>query len=333
MNRLVRCATLSGYQEVARSAGLDPLLLLAKVGIPSSALDTADLLIPVDAVCQLLEMSAADSGVQDFGLRMCESRRLSVLGPIGTVVQDAPTLRHALAAMTRYIALHSEAAILDIEEGESVFILHLSLMVDPLVPTRQAHEMVIGALSRMLRELLGPSWRARQICLSHSAPRQAATRLRVFGDAVTYGHDFNGIVCDRRDLDIVLSTANPGLFSHTHVYLDSMLARTNQSLAEKVRRIVFSLLRTGRCSIEQVAAQLGVGRRTIHRRLTLEGLTFSAIYDEVRAARAVEYLEQTEQPISYVAELLGFSMHSAFTRWFRERFGCSPSAWRAKRST
>jgi len=246
MNRLVRSATLSGYREVARSAGLDPLLLLAKAGIPSSALETADTLIPVDAVCHLLEMSATDSGVQEFGLRMSESRQLSTLGPIGTAVQDGPTLRHALAAMIRYLALYSEAAILDIEESENIFILHLSLMADPLVPTRQAHEMVIGALSRMLRELLGPDWRARQICLSYSAPKQAATRLRVFGDVVTYGHDFNGIVCDRRDLDLVLSTAHRGLVSKAHVHLDSMLAGTNQSLAEKVRRMVFSLLRTRR---------------------------------------------------------------------------------------
>ncbi|CAG2158396.1 HTH-type transcriptional regulator VirS [Cupriavidus yeoncheonensis] len=331
MNRLVRSATLSGYQEVARSAGLDPLLLLSKAGIPSSALDSTDALIPADAVCELLEMSATASGVEDFGLRMCESRQLSILGPISTVVQDAKSLRHALAAMIRYLALYSEAALLDIEECGNVFILHLSLMADTLTPTRQAHEMVLGALSRMLRELLGPGWRARRICLTHSAPRQSATRLRVLGDAVTYGHDFNGIVCDRRDLDLVPSRANPGVVNNAHIYLDTMLARTNQSLAERIRRMVFSSLRTGNCSIEQVAVELGVGRRTIHRRLTLEGLTFSAIFDEVRAARAIQYLGQTEQPISYVAEMLGFSMHSAFTRWFRDRFGCSPSDWRARR--
>lgn len=330
MNRLVRSATLSGYQEMARSAGLDPLPLLAEAGIPRSTLDFADSLISASAACRLLEKSAAASGAEDFGLRMCESREISILGPLGMVVRDSPTLREALAAMVRYLALHSEAALLDFEENESIFVLRMYLLFDDIGPTRQADEMVLGALYRVLQELLGPAWRARQICLSHSAPRQMATHLRIFGSAVTFGHDFNGIVCDRRDLDAVPPAAHPTLARYARDYLDSLLARTNQSLAEKVRRMVFSLLRTGNCSIERVAVQLGIDRRTIHRRLLLEGITFSAILDEVRAALALQYLGQRERPISYVAELLGFSMHSAFTRWFRDRFGCSPSVWRAQ---
>ncbi|MFF5030406.1 helix-turn-helix domain-containing protein [Streptomyces collinus] len=34
-----------------------------------------------------------------------------------------------------------------------------------------------------------------------------------------------------------------------------------------------------------------------------------------------------------VAALLGFASSGAFSRWFREHFGCSPRDWRARHGT
>ena len=38
--------------------------------------------------------------------------------------------------------------------------------------------------------------------------------------------------------------------------------------------------------------------------------------------------QRSRHHVSDVAYLLGFSGSSAFSRWFRERFGCSPTSWR-----
>lgn len=329
MSRLVRSATLSRYAEVARSVSLDPLRFLAEAGLPQSCLDAGDTLVSASAACRLLEVSAAASGAEDFGLRMGESRQLSVLGPLGMVVRDAPTLRDALSAMVRYIALHSEAVVLDVEEHESAVVVRISLLVDYAGSTRQADEMVLGSLYRMLRELVGPGWRPRRICVSHSAPANPASHVRVFGGSVDFGCDFNGIVFERNDMEAVPPAARPELAQYAQAYLDSLGARATESTAGKVRRMVLSLLPAGDCSIDRVAAQLGVDRRTVHRKLQQEGATFSDILDEVRTSLAIHYLRNSERAVSYVAVLLGFSMQSAFSRWFRSRFGCSPSAWRA----
>ena len=45
------------------------------------------------------------------------------------------------------------------------------------------------------------------------------------------------------------------------------------------------------------------------------------------------YIENRERSLATVADLLGFSALSAFSRWFRTRFGCSVIAWRAKQGT
>jgi AraC-like DNA-binding protein len=329
MYSLVRSATLSRYAGLARSVGLDPYRMLASVGLPRSCLDEADRLISASAVCRLLEASAAQSGTDDFGLRLGQNRRLAILGPLSLVIREQPTLREALNSMVRYMSLHSEALQLEIEDKGGAVVIRESLMVEHLGPTRQADEMVLGSLFRMLQELAGPAWKARRVCFSHDAPRSLANHRRSFGCAVEFGCDFNAIVCASKDLEAIPPAANPELARYAREYVESMLAQTNQTMTDKVRRLVHSLLSTGHCSADLVASQLGVDRRTVHRKLAREGASFSGLFDEVRSGLAVHYLARQDRPVSQVAELLGFSMHSAFARWFRDRFGCSATAWRA----
>ena len=47
----------------------------------------------------------------------------------------------------------------------------------------------------------------------------------------------------------------------------------------------------------------------------------------MRAELAEEYLANSKRKLYEVAELLGFSTASDFSRWFRGQFGKTPSAW------
>jgi len=82
----VRCATLDGYIGLARSSGLDPGRLLAEVGLDVADLAVPDKWVPATAVASLLERSARQSGLEDFGLRLAGLRRLSTLGPLSVVL-------------------------------------------------------------------------------------------------------------------------------------------------------------------------------------------------------------------------------------------------------
>jgi AraC-like DNA-binding protein len=89
------------------------------------------------------------------------------------------------------------------------------------------------------------------------------------------------------------------------------------------------LLPDGVCTVERVAQHLGMDRRTLHRRLAAEGLTFSGILDDTRRNMAVSLLSGSDRPLQSVADLLGFSSLSAFAHWFRRKFAQSASAYRA----
>ncbi|MDM0015758.1 helix-turn-helix transcriptional regulator, partial [Variovorax sp. J22P168] len=103
--------------------------------------------------------------------------------------------------------------------------------------------------------------------------------------------------------------------------LETSAGSTRMSATDSVRNILLMLLPSGQGSIEQVAQQLGVDRQTVHRRLVREGMTFREVVNTIRRELAVHYIEDGNRPLSQVAELLGFSALSAFSRWYRQQFG------------
>ena len=92
-------------------------------------------------------------------------------------------------------------------------------------------------------------------------------------------------------------------------------------VSETVRELVWVLLKSSNCSAERVAKHLGVDRRTIQ--------SYSLILDAARRDMVTSFVEKGQRPLNEVALMLGFSGLSAFSRWFRNRFGRSASEWRA----
>ena len=265
MTDLIRSACLTSYPEIARSLGLHPLRLLDVCGIDRRCLDDPDIKLPAGALGRLLEVSAKAAGVEDFGLRLAETRSLSVLGPVGLLLREEPTVRDALNSLMRYIRLHNEALYLRIEERDGEAIIKVEIRVDRPVPVRQGVELAVGVLYRVLRSLLGAHWRPL-VCFAHDAPRRSDSHRRIFG-SVAFGRDFNGIVCTVRDLNRTIPASDPTLARYARQHLEALLARPNASTADKVRELVWLQLASGNCSVDRIAEQLGVDRRTLHRRL------------------------------------------------------------------
>ena len=330
MPALLRSACLTGYAELAREKGLDPIALMSEVGLPLAALREPDRKVPADAVCALLEQSAQRSGDLSFGLRLAESRRPSNLGPIGLLVREEPTLRRALEALLRYGHLHNAALILKIEEAGGVVVIREELVVGRATVVRQSSEIAVGVLFRLLTIFLGPNWRPRRVCFAHSAPKDRTVHWRVFGRGVEFGHDFNGIVCDARDLDVPNPGADPVMAGYARQVLEASLGDTCSSTANDVRQLVFVMLPAGHCTLELVARHLGVTPRTVHRQLAREGETFTGIVEGARRELATRYVDDGGRPLSEVSALLGFSAPSAFSRWYRQGFGVSAAERRSR---
>lgn len=332
MQSLVRAASLTNYAEVARDAGLDPNRMLMDAGLSPSMLADPDLKLPADKVAQLLDDSARQSGIESFGLRMAETRQLSNLGPVGLLIRDQPTLRDSIAVLIRYHAALNGSLSIMLEESAGVVVVREEIVVGPKVPVRQAVEMAIGVLLRLMRRVLGDDWHPRRVCFMHAPPRDTRTHLRVFGPCVEFNHDFNGIVCSKYDLDARNPTADPLMARYAQRLLDETVeVDASRTVLEDVRRTVLLLLPSGRCSIEMVSEHLGLVPRTVQRRLAEQEATFSDLVNQLRVELATRYVTQSDRPLTDVAALLGFAAPSGFSRWYQGQFGCSPTHSRAAR--
>lgn len=331
MKGLVRSASLTNYAEIARSLNVDPMQQLRLVGLDPRCLLQPDLKISIEAVARLLDSSAWEAGVEDFGLRLAESRKVSNLGPLALLWRE-PTLRSALKALQEFLYLHNQGLVLDIEESGGVAVLRLELVTVSHLFVRQSVELAVAVTHRMLKTLLGNHWHPSAVCLRHCAPRDDSRHQRVFGTAVQFNCLLDGIVCRTSDLDQTLPSADPEMARYVHQYLKSIHEDSRTALLEQVHQMIWTLLPTGRCSVEQVAAHLDRDRRTLHRHLAREGETFSSLLDQVRRELASRYLANPHHPLSEIAGVLGFSELSAFSRWFSRLFDCSPSSWRTQPS-
>ena len=326
---LIRSASLTNFAEVARTAGLDPHRMLAEFGLPARCLRDPELKIPIQAVRSLLEAAAERSGIEAFGLLMAEARRLSNLGPLGLLIREQPTLRLAVETLARYGNRLNEALFLTVEESGDVVVVREELIVGGSGQVRQSTELAIGVAFRILRIFLGAGWRPRRVCFAHDAPADRTVHERVFGCNVEFGHDFNGIVCARSDLEVPNPDADPGIARMARQMLEAGFVGRTADTTSQVRELVVMLLPTGDCTIDRTAQHLGLDRRTIHRHLAQEGQTFSRIVEAVRVELAERYVKEPRRTLAEISSLLGFSAPSAFSRWYRRRFGTNASARRA----
>ena len=331
MPHLIRGACLTDYVDVALSVGLEPYRMVEAAGLPRASLNVPDLKISLPAFIHLLETSAKAAKIDNFGLRLSEKRLLSNLGPVGLMVREQPTVRKAMEALAHHIGLHSDGITLRIEERDGLVVLNPVVSTRRSVPMRQAAELSVGVLFRILRICLGGAWKPRFVSFTHNPPKSLDVHLRILGSHVKFDQTCNAIICRLRDLEKPMPASDPVMARYIKQYLEFIGERTTATTKDKVREFVSMLLSASCCSIEHIAECMGVDRRTIHRRLRREGTTFSSIVEDVRTEIVGRYLGDPTRPISLMAQMLGFSAQSAFSRWFQDRYGCTASQWRAKR--
>jgi AraC-like DNA-binding protein len=245
------------------------------------------------------------------------------------VLRQEPDLRSALNLLCRYEHSYNEALRLRLDTSGELATMRLWFEFGEPAPTRQAGELATAALVAIVRELLGRQWEPLSLCFAHAAPASLTAHRAVFGPRLKFGHEFTGLVFFAAELDAANTTSDPLLRPYAQQLLAAIGTAPASTDSGNVTQLVEMLLPVGRCSTAQVARSLGITQRTLHRRLAAEGRSFSGIVHEVREALAERYLATDRYTLTDVSELLGFAAPSAFSRWFRERFGVSPSQWRA----
>jgi AraC-like DNA-binding protein len=312
---LVR-AVVAGAAQQGMAAGA----LLEGAGISPQTLADRDARIPTSAY---LEVFAAASGrCPDLGPAVASCLDGAAFGLLGFVVASCSTMREGLGRFGRYSRLLCDELKVDlVERGDEVAIVY-SLDAAPYVPA--LFEMALTHLVSTSRRGTRGLFRPRRVVFRH--PHGARGLPELLRAPVEFGGIEDAAYCDRNTLDLPLRGANPTLLgileSHAAQVLGALPAE-DDTIA-RVRAAIRALLPHGEPSLEAVASRLGVGARTLQRRLRDHEWTFRGLIDEVRRECALIHLANPEVSVAEVAFSLGFSSPSAFHHAFRRWTGRSP---------
>jgi AraC-like DNA-binding protein len=101
------------------------------------------------------------------------------------------------------------------------------------------------------------------------------------------------------------------------------------TFAEEIRRNIRGNMDNPKLSADAVAKLHGIDRRTLSRRLGVEGTSFSELLSSLRYESARALLRDTAVPLSAITAALGYSEQSAFHRAFQMWSGTSPKRFRS----
>jgi len=324
---IVRARTLDGFTQLVRELGGDPEGVLARVGLADHVTAHPLEWISFPAVLRAYEIAANETRCETFGLQLGAVRQLSVLGPLQLVVSYSENLRSGFEAFCRFASVQNTGyqPYLDVGPEECTFRLVLPAQLRRWC-RHWIEDSLITAL-RLLRGCLGDHYVPRSVSIRHAALSDQATYARFFGTEVRSLERVDGITMDRRDLEVINARRDDGVLSVLSDYLraDALPARTD--IDALVKGVLRRSLGAGEISVEAVAEEMGMHKRTLQRRLQQTGTTFADLLDEVRADMAKSYVATGQLPLTRIALLLGFSDQSAFNHAFRRWFQRSPTEW------
>jgi AraC-like DNA-binding protein len=157
----------------------------------------------------------------------------------------------------------------------------------------------------------------------------AALYRQFFGVAVEQASQAQ-LVLATEDIDRPFLTENQKIWEFFEPSLRQRLSDLDRTanMVERVRSALIEALPAGDVAMQSVAKRLGVGTRTLQRRLQEEGTSFQLTLDTVRTALADHYLRKTAMTSAEIALLLGFEDANSFVRGFRSWTGTTPQAVR-----
>ena len=163
----------------------------------------------------------------------------------------------------------------------------------------------------------------------HSEPGDLTAYEDIFRCPVFFNSDQNMMEVPRGLVEHKMPQPNPALVTNIRQTLDRDLADLGKPLtaAREVFQVIRTLLVEQPPSIGRVAEIYGTTERTLRRRLKDEGTTYRDILENVRKEACEFELKRGTHSIADLAQSLGYSEQSAFTRAFKDWYGISPSQY------
>ena len=331
MSSLIRATNLWGFDELVRLRGGDPGPLLARYHIPPEEQRDDRSFLIYRNVAALFDDTARALDYPVFGLKLAQYQGMDILGPISVIARSSSTVGDAVQSIARYLHLHCPALQLTARTESSDVAQLLYRVDDESTGYRvQAYELAMANAMQVLKLLCGESIAPLSVHFRHQQVGDAAIYKAVFNSPVYFQQPWCGFRMHVSAFAIPLISVDHQTWQLADRYLQSQQVPNAATVSEDVIGLIRTLLPTGRCSSETIAAHLAMHKRTLQRHLDREGTSYEKLLSAQRRHLAEQYLLEPKLKLSQIAGLLGYSEQSALNRACRQWFGLTPGKVRAR---
>jgi AraC-like DNA-binding protein len=310
-------ARLAYFKAKAAAIALNPLLV--KAGLTRHQMEDPRVRLQVRAQIKFLNLAASALDDDLLGFHLAQFPDLREIGLLYYVLASSETLIDVLRRGARYSSIVNEGISLECVDGKQIgtafHYRDISRHSD-----RHQIEYWMTAVMRTCRQLTGLQLVPKRVRFAHPRRRGSADLDEFFGRDVEFGAAIDEITftADARELPVV--SADPHLNKLLITYCEEAISRRStchSSFRSSVENAIAPLLPHGKARAGEIARRLGMSQRTFARRLSLDGLSFSELLQNLRRDLAERYLADQQLSISQVAWLLGYEEVGAFSHAFK----------------
>jgi AraC-like DNA-binding protein len=324
----LRMSILAELPPLLREMGQDPDRLLGEIGLDPALFDDPENTIPFRVVGGLMEHCVARTGCRHLGLLLGQRGRAATLGVVGLLMENSPDVGTALRSMVQHLHLHDRGAAPTLALAGNTASLGYAIYEKDVRAADQIYSGSMAIACNIMRGLCGADWHPTEVLFPFRKPPNVTAYRSFFGAPLR----FDAYHCALAFPDFWLKRPVPGYDPQVRRAVEALVtaldARGPGDPAMEVRRQIRVSLLNGGASAGTLADVLAMHRRTLNRRLRLQGTTFQRILDEVRFEVARQLLRDTDIPIGDIATTLGYADNSPFSRAFRRWSGTTPLGWR-----
>ena len=315
------------WRLLLRDLGVDELAVLRRAGLPVTTLEGEGAYISLDAYYRLHD--ALDEEARNPRIALEAGRVVSVelFDPALFSAVCSPDMNTAAERLGQFKRLVG-AFSLDVEVGRAHTMVRFRCKHRPDLPaTRGLSEMVflVALIRRATSHEVVPHQIGVQHPLSDPAPYDA-----YFGCPIVQS-DAYAVSFHAEDAARPFLTHNVRMWESFEPELRLRMAegQRGRSTREQVESALLELLPSGRTEMKDAAKELGIGTRTLQRRLAAEETTWLNVLAETRERLARHYLRNTSMSPAEVSFLLGFEDPNSLFRAFHRWTGTTPESWRS----
>lgn len=325
-----RCKVPPAFWRAIERHGLSSSAVLRQARLPATLHVSEQGLVTTEQFFALWRAVEELSGDPAIGLTLAEGTDTSLNPPSMLTAFYARDYRDGLMRVARFKQLCTpEKLHLHEADGEGV------IMTEWLYATEPEPAVSVDVAFAALLELgrRGTGHHIAPVLVELTRPDPKNRRYRdYFGCEIRFGAERDAMHVRSSDLDRPFPGHNPELIEMLTPSLAAALQEitANSTTSEQVKVVLKRRMASGRPDLADIARELGMGERTLQRRITEDGTTYRQLLEEARRELGRQMLGNSGSEIDEIAYLLGYQDTSSFYRAFREWEGVTPNQWRAR---